>query len=156
MMRKKIYNIIGNNKDYSIMSKFYDILNIVVILLSIIPIMFSTKNSVFSSIEFFSVSFFIVDYFLRFITADYKLNKGRIKSFVIYPFTPMAIIDFLAIIPIFLEINPAFKVLKVLRLFRAFRVLKLGRYSKSVMLILKVLKKEKNVLLAIFGMAIAL
>jgi len=48
---------------------------------------------------------FIIDYILRWITADYKLEKREILSFIRYPFTPMALIDLLSILPSLTIIN---------------------------------------------------
>ena len=90
------------------------------------------------------------------MTADYKIKKGK-KSFILYPFTPMAVIDLLSILPTIVAINSAFKILKVLRLLRTlrvFRVFKVVRYSKSISIIINVFKKQKESLLVVCGMAI--
>ena len=73
-------------------------------------------------------------------------------AFVIYPFTPMAVIDLVVILSSFTVLGNGFKILKVLRLFRTFRVLrafKVLRYSKSLVIILDVLQKEKQALTAV-------
>ena len=98
----------------------------------------------------------MVDYIFRLMTADYKIKKGK-KSFILYPFTPMAVIDLLSILPTIVAINSAFKILKVLRLLRTlrvFRVFKVVRYSKSISIIINVFKKQKESLLVVCGMAI--
>ena len=103
-----------------------------------------------------TVVIFIVDYIIRLITADKQLNKG-IASFVIYPFTPMAIIDLLSILPSITILASGFKLLRMLRLFRTFRVFKafkMFRYSKSLNIIIEVVKKQKSALFAVGGFAL--
>ncbi|MCH5261140.1 MAG: potassium channel family protein, partial [Lachnospiraceae bacterium] len=94
--------------------------------------------------------------FLRLSTADLKLKRGAV-SFAIYPFTPMAIIDLLAILPSFTAILPGLRLIKLLRLFRTFRVFrsfKMLRYAKSVQIITDVIKEQRAPLLAVCSMAI--
>ena len=91
---------------------------------------------------------FIVDYVLRFITADYKLNKGKI-SFVLYPFTFMAIIDLLSILPSITLLNNGlrlFKIFRLIRTLRVFRIFKSFRYSKNIQMVVNVFKRQKEAL----------
>ena len=60
---------------------------------------------------------FVGDYILRLFTADYKLGKGKV-SYIEYPFTAMAIIDLLSILPSFMIINSGIKLLRVTRLIK--------------------------------------
>ncbi len=46
------------------------------IVISVIPLAFKETNIVFQWIDYVTVGFFILDYFLRIITADYKLEKS--------------------------------------------------------------------------------
>lgn len=97
-------------------------------------------------IEEATVTVFIIDYLLRLITADFKLRKGRV-SFLIYPITPMAIIDLLSILPLFSSIDSGFKLFRALRLFRTIRTLKvfkLFRYSENVEILTSVFRKQKD------------
>ena len=69
----------------------------------------------------------------------------------------MAIVDLLAILPTFLAISGGFKVLKLFRLMRTmrvFRAFKIFRYSKNVLLVLNVIKRQKSALLAVATLAI--
>lgn len=100
---------------------------------------------------------FIIDYVLRLITADYKLNRKNISSFIRYPFTLWAIIDFISILPTLTALNSGFKLLRLFRIFRTFRVFRIFkafRYSKSISIITKVINKSKNPLLAVCTLAI--
>ena len=155
-MRKKLFNIIEANRDSGKLSAAYDLFMMITIIVSIIPLAFKQSNIVFEYIDHISVVIFIVDYLLRLVTADYKLNKSA-KSFVIYPFTPMAIIDLVSILPALTLINSGFRLLKVFRLLRAlkvFRSFKFLRYSKSFEIIANVFKQQKNVLSAVATLAV--
>ena len=55
------------------------------------------------------------------------------STVMIYPFTPMAIIDLLSILPVFNALNDAPRTLRVLRLFRALRTFKLIRYAADAL-----------------------
>lgn len=169
-MRKRIFEIIelsdGNDK----ISRFYDLAMMCAIVISLIPLAFKGTNNLFLAIDYVTACIFVMDYLLRFITADYKLemvgknkksNKssgGGVKLFFIYPITPMAIIDLLAILPTFTIMASGFKILKLFRLlrtFRVFKVFKIFRYSKSIIVISNVIKKQKEALLAVCVLAVA-
>ena len=155
-MRKRIFEIIEVAGENDRLSKVYDITMMIVIVLSLIPIALKNSSGMTGKIEMVTTGIFIVDYMLRMATADYKLNKGG-KSFALYPFTPMAIIDLLSILPSLIAINGAFRILKVLRLLRTlrvFRVFKVIRYSKSISIIINVFKKQKESLLVVCGFAV--
>ena len=111
----------------------------------------------FSCIDTITAILFIVDYLFRFITADYKLNDKSIRAFVKYPFTPWAIIDLVSILPALTVLNSGFKLFRLLRIFRTFRVFrvfKAFRYSKSIIIITKVIKNSKDALLAVCTLAL--
>ena len=117
--------------------------------------MFKEQNLLFNVLDKVTVSVFIVDYILRLITADYKYRKHSISSFVRYPFSPMAIIDLLTILPSFAILHEGFKALRVLRLLRALKVIRVLRYSKNVKIILDVFQKERKPLLTVLWFAVA-
>ena len=83
-MRKHIYQIIEPGERGNTASIAYDILMMIAIIASIIPLMFVEDNMAFRIIEWVTVSFFILDYLLRWITADFRMGKGK-WSFVLYP-----------------------------------------------------------------------
>lgn len=115
--------------------------------------MFLKDYPVFKVIEVITVTAFIIDYILRWYTADIQLKKGWI-SYVIYPFTLMAIIDLLSILPGLNLISPEFKLLRITRLLKIVRLLKVFRYSEKVTLFIRVLSKEKEVLLSVLILAV--
>lgn len=148
-MRKKIYNILNQNA-------IYDTFMFTVIIISIIPLAFVKQQSWMTLIDRITVIIFIVDYILRWFVADKLSNK--LNKFILYPLTPMAIIDLLSILPSITLLNSSFKLLKIFRLFRSLRllkILKLVRYSKSITMICNVFKKQKETFITILVMAIA-
>lgn len=154
MMRKRIYEIIEQAKEGDRVSYVYDCLMLVAIVASIIPLMFIREYPVFKVIEIITVSFFILDYILRWITADYRSGKKDGWSFVLYPFTGWAIVDMLSILPGLSLLNKGFKILRVTRLMRILRLFKLIRYSDKIQVLGRVVRKEKGVLLTVLGIAV--
>lgn len=134
-------------------SRIYDYLQLVAIVLSLVPLAFREYTLFLAVLEYVCVGLFILDYILRWITADYKVHKGWL-SFVIYPITPMAIIDMLSILPTFSIVSEAFHLFRITRLFKFFRLIKLGRYSKELAILLQVLKEQRSVLLSVLTLAI--
>ena len=156
-VRKRIFNIISVSDGTYNTSRVYDLLMMCVIIASLIPLAFKGSNAAFLWIERISTSIFIFDYVLRLLVADYTIGKGA-KSFFIYPFTFLAIIDLVSIFPSFAILSSGFKILKIFRLFRTFRVFrafKMLRYSKSFLIISNVMKKQKEPLIAVCVLACA-
>jgi len=154
-MRTRLYEIIEQGKDDDKISKVYDFFMMIIIVASLIPLTFKSANTVLNSVDRITVTIFIIDYVLRYVTADLRLEKGKI-SFAIHPFTPMAIIDLLCILPSFSILASGFRILKVVRLLRTLRVLrsfKVLRYSKSIDIIINVIRKQSASLITVFGLA---
>ncbi len=157
-MRKKLFEVIEPSQNKNIISSIYDIFMILVILLSILPLCFKQTSNVLNIIDTICLLVFIIDYFLRWFTADYKYNKKSLMSFMRYPFGIFAIIDIVSILPSISALNNGFKLLRVFRMVRAFRVFrafKMFRYSKSVKIIVSVFKKSKESLIAVGTFAVA-
>lgn len=155
-MRKKIYHIIHRSTTKDTLSIAYQSLMLLAIIASIVPLMFARYYPVFRYIELVTVSLFIVDYFLRWMTADYHLGKGA-WSFLIYPFTGWAIIDLLSILPGLTVLSDSFKVLRLTRLTRPLRMVrlfKLFRYSDRFEVLIRVIRKERKVLFSVLAISI--
>lgn len=151
-LKSKVFNIIEKDDQNSIVNKIYDIFMLCIIILSIIPLMFMEEKPWFFYVEKGTTIIFIIDYLLRWMTADLKLKKG-IGSYLLYPVTPMAIIDLLSILPGLNVLNPAFKIFRVSRLLKVVRLFKIIRYTNKVSIFLRVLKKEQKVLLSVLVIA---
>ena len=155
-MRKRIFQVVEVAEKNDKLSSIYDAFMMITIVISLVPLMTKSQNAFFSVVDIVTVFIFIVDYVMRLLTADYKLNR-RSASFLLYPFTPMAVLDLLTILASISVLNSGFKVLKVFRLLRTFRVLrvfKAFRYSKNVAIILGVFKKQKEALTVVGVLAV--
>ena len=156
-MRRRVFEIIEVAKGEDKASRYYDLFMIIAIIISIIPLAFKEPSQAFQTVDKICVTIFIIDYLLRLVTADYKYDSQTIGSFIRYPFSPMAIIDLLSILPSFLMINQGLKLLRLLRLARAlrvFRVFRVFRYSKSIDIIVSVIRRSKDSLLAVCILAV--
>ena len=73
-----------------------------------------------------------------------------------YPFSFMALVDLISVLPSLSIISKGFKILRVLRMIRALRVLRVFkglRYSKNFQIIGSVIQSSKNSLIAVFTLA---
>jgi len=153
-MRSKIFSLVdghGNNSGDP-----YDYAMIAVIVASLIPLAFKDSTPFLQVIDRITVAIFILDYLLRWLTADFALQKGK-ASFLLYPITPMAIIDLVCILPSFALLSNGFRILKIIRLLRAlrvFRAAKIFRYSWSLIIIIDVIKAQRAPLLAVVALAL--
>ena len=157
-MRKRLYEIIEVSNETDKISYYYDILMLIAIAFSIIPLTFKDTCNFFLYTDIITTIIFIIDYIFRFITADYKLNDKSIMAFIKYPFTPWAIIDLISILPGLSILNSSFKLFRLFRIIRIIRVLKVFkalRYSKSVNIIAKVIKNSKDALFVVFSFAMS-
>ena len=156
-MRKRIYEIIEPSSNNDRPSTVYDFFMIAVIMLSLIPLAFKSTHIAFFVIDKTAAGIFILDYLLRWATADYKLSLRSPLCYLRYPFTFMAIIDLLSILPSLTVINQGFKLLRLLRMFRTLRVLrvfKVARYSKNFAIIMAVIRRSKRSLIAVGTLAV--
>lgn len=155
-MRHRVFEIIEAAKGGDLYSKIYDYLMIALIVASIFPLCFKQSYPAFTAVDIVCTAAFCVDYGLRLITADIKLKKGR-ASFLIYPFTPFAIVDLLSILPSFAPVTSAFRVFRALRLlrsFRVFRAFKFFRYSKQFDMVIRVIKNQRVPLISVLLLAV--
>ena len=106
------------------------------IIVSLIPLTTKSHTGIFMWLDFVSTIIFIIDYVLRLVTADYKLEKGKL-SFFLYPFTFLALADLLCILPSLFLLN------------NSLRLFKFIRYSKNIQILTNVLKKQKGSLMIV-------
>ena len=155
-MRKRLFEIIEAAEDGDRISAAYDSAMTVLIIVSLIPLAFKTETPLLAALDKGCAALFVLDYLLRLLTADYKLKEHTACAFVRYPFTFMALIDLISILPSFTPVNGSLKLLRLFRMFRALRVLrvfKAARYSKSVRIILGVFRRSKDALWAVCSLA---
>ena len=154
-MRKRIFEIIEVAAPHDTASFVYDSFMLAVIIVSLIPLAFKSTNAAFEFAGNAASCVFMLDYILRLSTADYKLQRGRI-SFFLYPFTGMAVIDLLSILPAFSALFTSLRLTQLVRTFRTFRVFrafKAFRYIKSLRIIAGVIHSQRRPLIAVCSMA---
>ena len=149
-MKEKIHQILNEDTGCGLA---YDRFMLICIICSIIPLCFKESTPLFLWIDRITVTIFIADYVLRWMTADVKYTGKRAVAFLKYPFSFYAIVDLLSILPVLTVLNSGFKLFRLLRLNKAFKALKLLRYSKSFNMIISVIKKEKKGLFAVCVLA---
>lgn len=136
------------------LSRVYDFIMLVAIVMGIIPLMFRGHDKLFLYFDLISVSCFIIDYILRWATADFQSKYKGVLPFIIYPFTPMAIIDLLSILPVFNLLDPTFKVARISRMLKIIRVFKIIRYFEPLEIVVAVIKKQSQFLMTVLSLAI--
>lgn len=153
-MKTRIYRILEATEKGDISSRIFDIFIITLISLNILAVVLETVQSLraiwgwfFTVFELVSVIVFSVEYILRLwsCTSDQRYS-GRIMGRIIFAFTPLAIIDLVAVLPFYLPMLIAvdLRFVRALRLFRIFRLFKFGRYSQSLRSIAGMLRAKKE------------
>lgn len=154
-LRRRIYRIVEASASRDKVCVLYNRAMVAVILISLIPLFFKENPSIFQVIDYAAASVLILDYILRWSTADFKLGKGKL-SFLIYPLTFFALIDLISVVPMLLPDRlelQLFRMVRLTRAFRAVRALRMLRYSKSFALIISVIKRERQPLFAVVWLA---
>ncbi|MCP4566289.1 MAG: ion transporter [FCB group bacterium] len=139
------------------LGKYVNFALITLILLNVLAVIVESIDSLalryhrfFQIFELISVIVFSVEYILR-VYACVADNKYRspINGRIRFAFSPLAIIDLLAIAPFYLPmILPLdLRILRALRLFRLFRILKIGRYSNALSIMGSVIRKKREELI---------
>lgn len=163
-LKSAAYSILFKKEFHSSLKRFVLSTLVITIILSVFcsvletePLIFAQYSTLFSIIEIFATTIFILEYILRLwcIGEDEKYNGilGRVK----YALTPTALLDLITIMPFFLSLsldNVAFT--KILRLLRIIRLMKLGAFSESIEIISVTIKRQLPELLVSLGLAIAL
>lgn len=147
MVRKKLFKIVEKDTTYY---EWYDILILICIWISIIPLTFKEQNNFTYILTILTTIVFVIDYMLRWITSDFRLKKG-IDSFIKYPFTISAIFDLVVILSCFSEIFNSSYILRIFSIFRILRIAKTLRYSSKFEIIKNVVNKNKKILEVVCG-----
>lgn len=148
MTRKTLFQIIEPRQKENVIEKTYDVFMFLTIIVSLIPLTTKSHTGIFMWLDFVSTIIFVIDYVLRLVTADYKLEKGKL-SFFLYPFTFLALADLLCILPSLFLLNNSLRLFKILRMLRILRVFKFIRYSRNIQILTNVLKKQKDSLMIV-------
>jgi len=158
-IKRRVYKILEVAAPGDRASRYTDILIMTLILLNVIVVILETVEQlstryqhIFNAFDFFSVMVFTIEYILRIwsCTTDERFSspvRGRLR----FLFTPMALIDLVAILPFYLPLVVAdLRFVRVIRLFRLFRLFKMARYLDSMRTLGAVLKLKKEELTVTF------
>ncbi len=158
LSRNRIYQILEFTDPEDRTSRFVSfgivgliIVNVLAIVLESIPSLYEAYEITFFRLEIVSCSIFILEYVLRVWASvedpetiedesGTQITNGRRR--INFMLKPLAIIDFLAFVPIFLQLLFPGVDLRFLRALRLLRVFKLTRYFQSFEMILEVLHDE--------------
>ncbi|MDD7702944.1 MAG: ion transporter [Lachnospiraceae bacterium] len=152
-LRHRIFDIIQIGIETDTISRVFDILIVVTILLNITILFLETFDEfaalmpVFHAVEFVTILIFIAEYILRIWTADYLFpSESRWKAAWHFIISFDGIIELLTILPFYyLSGFVAFRMLRVVRIFHLFRI---NAHYDSFNVIRAVLYKKKNQLLS--------
>ena len=158
LSRNRIYQILEFTDPNDRTSRFVSfgivgliIVNVLAIVLESIPSLYEAYEITFFRLEIVSCTIFILEYVLRVWASvedpetledesGTQITNGKRR--INFMLKPLAIIDFLAFVPIFLQLLFPGVDLRFLRALRLLRVFKLTRYFQSFEMILEVLHDE--------------
>lgn len=155
-IRRCVFDIIQPDDGTSLLSRIFDWMITGLILASVIIVFaatFDLPKGVLRAlllIEGVASVVFTVEYALRILTADFLCpESGTIKARVKYVFSPMALVDLVAILPFWLPmLLPGTMLgLRALRLVRLLRIFKLNRYFDAIKSLGEVIVLKKRELL---------
>jgi len=156
-LKQKIYNIIREDDENSLIAQIFDSIIIALIIINVIAVIVDTFSlpswisPILNALEIISVVVFSVEYVLRVWTADEMYPElTTFRAMIKYMFSFMAVIDLLAILPFYIPvlIPVDLRVLRALRIFRILRIFKVNRYTDALTSIGDVLKSKKSQLLS--------
>lgn len=152
MNRKWISDLVEPRKP-GVLSRIYDFVMLVAIIIGTAPLLFREQRLLFWYFDIISGVVYLVDYLLRWVTCDLRSDKPKWKAFLLYPFTPMAILDLLSILPLFNLLAPSYKLTKAMRLLKIFRFTKIVHYFAPLEIFVTVIKKQWKLLVAVLLLA---
>lgn len=162
--RRELYQILEKDNGSNKLSRIYDAYILILVILSAIPLMLKLWTTWVMVLDEVVTALFIMDYLLRWITADFipKLSDRSLgQAMMLYPLRPMAIIDLLAIAPMFLSLpfipvmplTQYIQVLRIMRVFRCMRFFKTIRYAKSFLYIYRAIRRQRSLLIMVMVLA---
>jgi len=160
-LRKKIFILLSSPDENHTASWYVNLFLILLIFFNVLTIILSSVQTYYEAFseffhwfEVFSVVIFTIEYLLRLWTADLHEDVGNPpKANIRFAFTPLMIIDLLAILPFYLPfLGIDLRFMRILRLFRVFRLVRLIRFTQALHLIYRVYAKRIE-LLIIFTIA---
>jgi voltage-gated potassium channel len=165
-LKKKMFEFVDSTYDDQDATRFLNIGMLILISLNVIAAILETEGALYSRykiffdvFETFSVMIFTLEYVLRLWTCtEYPTHSNPLTGRLRFALSPFMLIDLASFLPFYIPIwGLDLRMIRVIRLFRLFRVMKMGRYSRSLSTIQKVLRTKKEELgITIFSGAILL
>ena len=108
--RRRIHEILDVAPDGDVVSRICDaaiigliVLNVLAVIMETVDALSARYENLFASFETFSVIVFTVEYLMRLWSCTaVPRYEGMLKGRIRYAFTPLAIVDVLAILPFYL------------------------------------------------------
>ncbi len=155
--RHRVWQLLEYPSPADRVSWFLEVLLIGVILISVVAVALETVPSIYGAfrweLRFLDIvisAIFTVEYLVRiWASAESAPESPPWKARLRYAVTPMAIIDLVAILPLYLELFLSLD-MQLLRVLRLLRIYKLTRYSPALSVLATVISKERSTLLASF------
>ena len=156
-LRQRVHELLEVSTAENPQSRAVDLFILGLILLNILALILETVESLqarataaFQVFEKVSLIIFSVEYVLRVWSCAAVARFSRpVRGRLRFMLTPMAIVDLLAILPLYLPLlGLDMRFVRVVRLLRFFRLAKLFRYSRALRLLARVLMGHKEELLS--------
>ena len=84
MNRKELFVIVEYGDEKNLISRLYDRFLLAIIFVSLVPLTIRKQHVWTRWIEIISCLVFLIDYILRWFTADYRLKKKGVLPFIIW------------------------------------------------------------------------
>lgn len=152
-MKKRIFDIIQIGQKGDLVSRFFDMFIVAVIIANIAVLFLETFDelveytSIFRIIEIITISIFAIEYLLRIWTAEYLYpDKTKGKAILRFLVSFDGIVDLCTILPFFFL--SGFVALRMLRVVRILHLFRINAYYDSINVITSVLSEKKNQLIS--------
>ncbi len=156
-VRRRVQEIVAVARPGDIVSRAFDVLIVVLILLNVAAMVLESVASIraamggaFAAFEYVSVIVFSLEYLLRIWSCVEEPQYahpvfGRLR----FARSLLALVDLLAVLPFYLPfVNVDLRMLRILRIMRIARLAKLGRYSDSLQTLGRVVAIKKEQLIS--------
>lgn len=156
--RKRLFEIVEVGYSLDFVSRMYDLLNVVAIVLNLAASILYTFDEIRGNYEYLiltvegiTVAFFLIDYLLRIFTATFLYpDEKETKAILKYMCSFTGIVDLLSFLPYYLPVffpagTIAFRMIRIVRIFRLFRI---NAYHDSLSVITSVIVERGQQLIA--------
>ena len=160
-MRRYFYNLLEQSHS-SALARLLNLLLMLLIMGNVFAVILASDREIylelqifFDNFELLSIAIFTMEYLLRvWVSVEDSRYQSAVVGRLKYLFSPMAIVDLVAILPFYMGI--IFDIdARILRVLRLFRIFKLSRHFSAMSVLLTVIRTELPTLVsAIFIMLV--